>query len=389
MRLCLYAVVALLVLTLAAPFTWGGSISSLQAEMSKLFEQVKPSVPTVVYTIGDKELVSTGIVMNRGGYILTTKDFSGKPGSIEVQFPNNKRSAKLIGYDRESKLAVLQVKGTGLVPAKIGNSDKVKPATWVMIVGNSLGISPSVSIGLVSGKRAKDGMFQISASISPGNSGAGVFNSDGELIGIVLAALTRPLNISLGEGKIKTEINLLSRGELPVGGSGLMIPINRARKSMQDVIEHGTTVYGWLGVMLRALNDKLKSTLGVDRGALVADVVEDSPAEKAGFKEDDVIITYGRKAIEDVPHLVKIVKATKPGTTVKIVVSRKGKKRTLKVKLGERPEEDVLLNPWQISVPQFLKEYEKKTMDNQVEKLKKEIEELKKEVKKLKKGGGL
>ena len=389
MRLCLNVLVALLVLTLAVPLTSAGSISSLQAEISRLFEQVKPSVPTVVYTIGHKQLISTGIVMNSGGHILTTKDFSGKPGSIEVQFPNKKRNAKLIGYDRGSKLAVLKVEGAGLVPVRIGNSDKVKPTTWVMIVGNSLGISPSVSVGLISGRRAKDDMLQISASISPGNSGAGVFNSDGELIGIVSAALTRPLYISVGGGKVKTEINLLSRGELPVGGSGLLIPINRARKSMRDIIEHGTTSYGWLGVMLQKLDETLKSALGVDRGALVTNVVEESPAEKGGFKEGDVIITYGKKAVKDVQYLVKIVKATKPGTTLKIVVSRKGKKKTLKVKLGERPEEDVLLKPWQISIPQLLKEFDKKTLDSQVENLKKEIEKLKEEVKKLKKGRGL
>ena len=390
MRRCLSLLVVLLVLALVVPFSWAGSISSLQAEISRLFEQVKPSVPTVVYTIGDKELVSTGIVMDSGGHILTTKDFSGKPGSIEIQFPHQNRKAKLIGYDRDSKLAVLKVKGGGLVPVKLGNSDKVKPATWVMIVGNSLGISPSVSVGLISGRRAKSDMLQISASISPGNSGAGVFNSDGQLIGIVSAALTRPLHISLSEGKAKTEINLLSRGELPVGGSGLLIPINRAKESMQDLIKHGTISYGWLGVMLKKLEKDVKSDLGVDRGALVTDVVEDSPAEKAGFKEDDVIITYGKKAVEDVQHLVKIVKATKPGTTVKIVVSRKGKKKTLKVKLGERPEEDLLPRPWQISVPQFLKEFEKqekRSVKNQVEKLKKEVQRLKEELKKLKKGG--
>ena len=391
MRRCLSLLVVLLVLVLLVPFAWAGSISSLQAEISGLFEQVKPSVPTVVYTIGDKELVSTGIVMDSGGHILATKDFSGKPGSIEVQFPNKTRKAKLIGYDRDSKLAVLKVEGKGLVPAKLGDSDKVKPATWVMIVGNSHGISPSVSIGLISGKRARDDMFQISASISPGNSGAGVFNSDGKLIGIVSAALTRPLYISLGEGKVKTDVSFLSRGDLPVGGSGLLIPINRAKESMRDVIEHGTTSYGWLGVMLKKLDKKLKLTPGIERGALVTEVVKDSPAEKGGFKEGDVIITYDKKTVEDVQHLVKIVKATKPGTTVKIVVSREGKKKTLKVKLGERPEEDLLLRPWQIKFPEYLegfKELEKRKAEDNVEKLKREIEKLKEELKKLKKGGG-
>jgi len=379
-----------LVSVLVVSSCYGGSISSLQAEISRLFDRVKPSVPTVVYTIGDKELVSTGIVMNGDGHILTTKDFSGKPRSVVVQFLKDERDAKLVGFDRESKLAVLKVDGAGLTPVKIGDSDKVSPATWVMIVGNSLGVSPSVSVGLISGRRVDEGMLQISASINPGNSGAGVFNSEGELIGIVSAALTRPLYITLGgdRQKLRAQFEYLTRVGLPLGGSGLLIPMNRARKLMRIIVEHGTTRYGWLGVRLQGLDDLLKSTLDVDHGVLVAGVVKDSPAEKAGAKEGDVILNYDGKNVKDVPHLVEIVRATKPGKKVKVVVSRKGSKKTLKVRVGERPEEDVLLRPWQIQMPdveEFYKTTEKKRLEAVIDRLKEEVRKLREDLKKLKK----
>ncbi|MFQ5906224.1 MAG: S1C family serine protease [bacterium] len=394
MRLTSMVLSCLLVPALIASACYGGSISSLQAEIAGLFNKVKPSVPTVVYTFRDKEFVSTGIVMDGEGHILTTKDFSGTPRSIEVQFLKDRRDAKLVGYDRESKLAVLKVDNGGFTPAKMGNSDEVVPTTWVMIVGNSLGVSPSVSVGLISGRREDDDMLQISASITPGNSGAGVFNSEGELIGIVSATLSRPLYITMGGGrqKLSAQFKYLSRVGLPLGGSGLLIPMNRARKMMKRIIEHGTTRYGWLGVRLQTLDDLLKSALDVEHGALVSDVIENGPAEKAGIKEGDVILSYGGKHVKDVPHMVEIVRGTQPGEKVKLVVSRKGKRKGLKVRIGERPEEDVFQRRWHIQMPEveeFYKSAEKKRLEAVVEKLREEIKKLKGELKRMRKEGGL
>jgi serine protease Do len=378
---------------------FAGAISTLESEVSALFDEVKPSVPTVVYTHGKRDYVSTGIVMDREGHILTTKDFSGKPTSVEVQFPKDKRKALLLGHDRESKLAVLKVDGGGLTPVKMGDSDKVAPTAWVMIVGNSLGISPSVSTGVISGRRTEDDMLHVSASINPGNSGAGVFNSEGELIGIVSASLARPFYLAMGEGadKFGASINLLRRGELPLGGSGLLIPSRRARDLMKEIIEHGITSYGWLGVRLQTLDDLTKSALGVDQGALVSDVVEKSPAEQSGVKEGDVIVSYSGKKVASVQGLAEMVRKTKPGQKVDFVVIRKGKKKTLKAKIGERPEDELLSRQWHIEMPalddyysamELYKSAQKKELDAEVEKLKEEIKKLKEELKKQK-GGGL
>ncbi len=399
MRLWFAVCAGLVASGLIAATCLGGAISSFQNEMTALFEKVKPSVVTVVYTVGGKEFVSTGIVMDKEGHVLTTKDFPGKSGSAEIQFDGKKISAKLLGYDRESKLAVLKVDGAQIVPAKVGDSDGVKPATWVMIVGNSLGISPSVAVGLISGRRTEGDMLQVGASISPGNSGAGVFNSDGELIGIVSATLTRPFYLTLGgDAKLSANLALSSRGELPLGGSGLLVPVNRARQAMKDIIEHGTVEYGWLGVTLQSLDELMKSALNVKQGALVASVVPDSPAEKGGLAEGDVITEYGGKGVDGVAELALMVKETKPGQKVNIVVLRKTKKKTLSVKVGERPEEESLLRQLRIEIPdagafskaaEAFMTAEKKATDSEIKKLKEEILRLKEELKKAKQGGGL
>jgi serine protease Do len=399
MRIWFAVCAGLLVSALAAVTCLGGAISSFQSEMTALFEKVKPSVVTVVCTVGGREFVSTGIIMDREGHVLTTKDFSGKPESAEIQFDSQKISAKLLGYDRDSKLAVLKVDGAQLVPARAGDSDGVKPATWVMIVGNSLGISPSVAVGLISGRRIEDDMLQVGASISPGNSGAGVFNSEGELIGIVSAALTRPFYLTVGgDKKLSADFALSSRGELPLGGSGLLIPANRARQAMKDIIEHGTAEHGWLGVTLQSLDDLMKSALNVKQGALVASVLSDSPAEKGGLAEGDVITEYGGRAVDGVDGLARMVKETKPGEKVSVVVLRKTKKKTLSVKVGERPEEESMLRQFRIEMPdvgafsraaEAFMTTEKKAMDSEIKELKAEILRLKQELKKTRQEGGL
>jgi serine protease Do len=386
--------VSILVLGLALSVCYGGTISSLETEIAQLFERVKPSVPTVVYMIGDREFVSTGIVMDKQGHILTTKDFPGDPTSVEVQFPLSNRTAQFMGFDRESKLAVLKVDPAGLVPAKIGNSDKIAPPTWIMIVGNSMGISPAAATGLIGGKRADDGLFQINASINPGNSGAGVFNSGGELIGILSSTLARPFYISVGSGEkeLRAGAELLSRCDLPVGGSGLMVPINHAAELMNEIVEHGTINYGWLGVRLQALDSPLKKATGAERGVLVSEIIDGGPAEQAGFKEGDVVVKYDGKPVDDMHQFTDTVRKTKPGTSINVVVSRKGKESALSVKMGQRPEGDTAMQPWHIRMPdmgEFFKGGEKKKIDAEVEHMRQEIERLREELKNLKKERGL
>ena len=184
-----------------------------------------------------------------------------------------------------------------------------------------------------------------------------------------------------------------------MGGSGLLIPSNRAQELMKTIKEHGITSYGWLGVRLQGLDDMTKSAFKVKKGALVSDVVEESPAEKAGVEEGDVITSYDGKEVQDIKDLVEMVGTTKPGKKVNLDVMRKGKKKTLKVKIGERSEGELLSRQWHIEMPaiedfytatELFKSAQKKELDAEVKRLKEEMNKLKEELEQLKmKGKGL
>ncbi|MCH7760606.1 trypsin-like peptidase domain-containing protein [candidate division TA06 bacterium] len=366
-------------------------ITSLDKEMNRLFEKVKPSVVSVKFKTRHstkRNLVTTGVLVDREGHLLTTKNFSGKPKGIRVELEDGEeREAEWIGWDQESKLAVLKVKGKNLIPATIGNSDLVKPASWAMIVGNSMGLSPSISIGHISGKRKGD-LLQLNAHMSPGNSGAGVFNTKGELIGIVAASLSSLRIIDLPR---------MIEERFSPGGSGVAIPINRAMEISKRIIEKGGDLEpGWLGVYIQDLDDDLKESLDADHGALVSNVVEDSPAEAAGMKEGDVIVAFKGEKIEDTSDLQRTVRKTQPDTKAKITVLRKGKKKTLTAKIGERTDSlnelvfkdmDIEIRPPDVKLfRNFSKQFgEDGKFREEMKKFKKEMKDFRKEMRNLKK----
>jgi S1-C subfamily serine protease len=375
------------------------SITSLEKEVNDLFEKVKPSVVTVKYSTRSKsrrDLVTTGVLIDKEGNLLTTKGFSGKPRVIRVELSNGEeREAEWVGWDRETKLAILKIKGKPFTPALIGNSDNVKTASWAMIVGNSMGLSPSASIGHVSGRREGD-LLQLSNNVTPGSSGAGVFNTKGELIGIVAASLSSFRMVQLPRA--------IEEGIIQGGGSGVAIPINRAMKTSQMIVKEGGDLEpGWLGVYIQNLDDDLKESLDADQGALVSKVVDDSPAEKAGIQEGDVIISIDKEDIKNTNSLQRVVKKKHPGSDVTVSVLRKGKKKNLKAKIGERESDfsRTIIEDLDIQVPdvdmfrgftrRFTEENEgkmRKEMDHfkqEMKKFRKEMKELKKELSQMKK----
>lgn len=382
------------------------SITLLEKEMNQLFEKVKPSVVSVKYSM-KPNVVTTGILIDKQGHVVTTRDFSGKPRKIEVELSDGeKREAEWVGGDRESRVAVIKVEGTKLDPAAIGNSDNVMPASWAMIVGNSMGLSPSISIGHISGKR-KDGFFQLSANISPGNSGAGVFNTKGELIGIVAARLS-PLSsfrapVEMEDEEVEIFRFEALRGEgFSQGGSGVAIPINRSMEIAQKILKKGGDLEpGWLGVYIQNLDEDLKESVDADHGVLVSKVVEDSPAEEAGIREGDVIVAFDKEKIEDTKDLQRAVRKTQPGAKAKITVLRKGKKKTFTADIKEREDgfSRVILRDFDLRAPdvrglrRFSQKFkgdkglekEMREFKKEMKSFKKEMEELKKELKHLQK----
>lgn len=389
-KLTLLTVVCLSIIPcLAATQTLG----SLEAEINGLFEKVNPTVVTVRYSNGSgtfKEIVSTGVIIDSKGHIITLR---GVPLDMKraqiVHSDGKERQVELVGYDPESKIQVLKAEGRGLSPAEVGNPGAIKAGSWVLMVGNSYGVSPSLSLGLISGRRDDD-LLQLSGELTPGMSGAGVYNTKGELIGIISATISRPFYFTLGG--VEGQLEIRKGMDLPSPGPGLVLPIDRAVRISSEIIEKGEVQRGWLGVYIRDIDEDLREEFKVDEGAMVTQVAEKSPAEKAGVKENDVIIEYQGKKVRGVESLRKLVRETKPGARVNVTVVREGKRKTIRAEIGKKvPEMKARAHPFEF-LP-YLKEpfrgtqfeFDAEKLRKELKKLKEELKELREELKKLKK----
>ncbi len=270
------------------------------------------------------------IVDGKKGYILTNHHVIADADEIDVKLMDKRVfKAKIVGSDPKSDIAVLQIDGKNLSELKLGDSGKLRVGEWVLAVGSpfSANLSHTVTAGIVSalgrsniisGVNNYEDFIQTDAAINPGNSGGALLNLKGELIGI---------NTAIVSGGI----------EKANRGVGFAIPSNMAKKVMNDLITKGYVVRAWLGVYIQEVEDKLARALDLNTrdGALVTKVVEDSPAEKAGIKEGDVIIRFNGELVKDPSHLKNIVSSTSPGTKSEVIIVRDGKEKTLKVVLEE------------------------------------------------------
>jgi serine protease Do len=231
--------------------------------------------------------------------------------------------AKVIGTDAQTDLAVVRIEASNLVPAQLGDSDKLKVGQWVLAMGNPFGLTQTVTAGIISATgRANVGIadyedfIQTDAAINPGNSGGPLVNLDGEVIGINTAIASR-------NGGYQ--------------GIGFAIPSNMARQIMSAIIDEGHVVRGWLGVVIQALTPELAQSFGYDGtdGVLIGDVTRDGPAASAGIESGDIVLKFGDVEIEDFNQLKNRVAATAPGTKVDVLVWRNGERMTIPVEIGE------------------------------------------------------
>jgi serine protease Do len=247
---------------------------------------------------------------------------------IEVKLHDNRVfDATIVGSDSLSDVAVLKL--TESVPdlpvAYLGNSDSIRPGDWVLAVGNPFSLSQTVTVGIVSAvgrsvtsTNRYENYIQTDAAINPGNSGGALVNIRGELIGI------------------NTMIFTQSGGFM---GIGFAIPINMARRAMEDLVYLGRVIRGWFGVSIQQLSSAAREGLDIppgEAGALVADVFEGQPAERAGMKRGDVIVAINGQPVRSTNELRNIVATLRPGRGVEVVVLRDGRRVTLRVKVGER-----------------------------------------------------
>jgi serine protease Do len=272
----------------------------------------------------------SGFIVSDDGYILTNNHLVGDADKVLVKVEENSEvEAKVIGTDPDSDVAVIKIDTKGLTHLELADSDKLEVGEWVVAIGNPFRLSQTVTAGIVSAKgrsgfslAAFEDYIQTDAAINPGNSGGPLLNLDGKVIGI------------------NTFIISQSGGYM---GIGFAIPINMAKFVYQRIVEKGEVERGYLGIWYKELSPESAPTFGLDedtKGVAIADVLKDSAAEKAGLKRYDVIIELDGKSVEDGNEFLNRVSMLKPGTKVKIVVLRDGKRKTLTAKLEKRPSQD-------------------------------------------------
>jgi serine protease Do len=269
--------------------------------------------------------VGSGVIVTRDGYILTNNHVVDEADEVKVVLQDGREfTGKVVGKDPKTDIAVLKIDAKDLPHLEIADSDGIEVGDLVLAIGNPFGIGQTVTMGMVSATgRATLGLdyedfIQTDAAINPGNSGGALVDTEGRLIGINTAILSR------------------SGGNQ---GIGFAVPSALARDVMDSLIKDGKVTRGYLGVMIQDVTPALAHEFDLkdQKGALVGDVVPKGPAEKAGLKSGDVILEFGGKAIRDSRHLKLQVARAKPGEKVSMKILRGGSSRTLEVTVNELP----------------------------------------------------
>jgi serine protease Do len=269
--------------------------------------------------------MGSGVIVSADGVILTNSHVVKDADEIKVNL-SDKRSytAKVLGADPESDIAVIKIDAKGLPTAQFGDSSKLRVGEIVLAVGNPFGLNRTVTSGIVSATgRANVGIIdyedfiQTDAAINPGNSGGPLVNIQGDVVGINTAIASRSGGYQ---------------------GIGFAIPSNSAKIIMEDLLKDGKVRRGLLGVNIQDLNDSLAKSFGREdsQGALVSQVVEGSPAEAAGVKAGDIILKFNGEPVKGAAHLKNMVGREKPGASSKLTIFRNNKPMDVTVKIAER-----------------------------------------------------
>jgi serine protease Do len=272
--------------------------------------------------------LGSGVIVQSDGYIVTNNHVVEQADQLMVLLGDNRKlKATLVGTDPKTDLAVIKIKAQGLPTLPWGNSSKLQVGEVVLAVGNPFGLNQTVTMGIISAVgRANMGIvdyedfIQTDAAINPGNSGGALVNLHGELIGINTAIFSR------------------TGGYM---GIGFSIPSNMVKGVMDSLIQQGKVTRGWLGVSIQELTPELAQQFGVpdSLGALVGDVVSNSPAESAGLQRGDVIRTYDGNPVKDPTHLRSLVAKTLPQARVSLEIIRNESVKQLNLTIGEMPQD--------------------------------------------------
>jgi len=312
-----------------------GVLKAIEREISSTFEEVSPSVFKVYALVPIHDgtgrrvwgrNVGSGVAFDSTGHLMTTGDVVFGARDIEVISGAGLRcGAKLIGIDPETNIAVLKIDGGPIRPVRIGDSDQVKAGHWAIVLGNTFDVM-SPFFGTVMGRLGKNGWIQVNVRSYPGNSGAPVFDSSGRMVGIVTAALAEPP---------VSDLQLASSGgslapSSPISGVTLVLPVNFAMEAAKRIIEGKR---GWIGLKIYSK----PMLIGGKLGFRIIDVIEGSPAERAGVRGGDIIISCQRRRFKDVRGLVKFIKGVPAGERIELELIRESRRFRTYVEVGELP----------------------------------------------------
>ncbi|MGE0371461.1 MAG: DegQ family serine endoprotease [Gammaproteobacteria bacterium] len=278
----------------------------------------------------DEKSLGSGFIISADGYVLTNNHVIRDADEIVVRLSDRREFvAEVVGSDKNSDVALLKIDADKLPVVKIGSSSDLKVGSWVLAIGSPFGFEHSVTAGIVSAKgRSLPNenyvpFIQTDVAINPGNSGGPLFNLDGEVVGV------------------NSQIFSRTGGFM---GLSFAIPIDIAMSVVDQLRSEGHVTRGWLGILIQDVDRALAESFGMSKpiGALVARVLPDSPAQKAGVQVGDVIVEFDGKEVESSGALPPMVGVSKIGAKLPLKVIRNGKPLTLKVMISELPEEEEL-----------------------------------------------
>jgi serine protease Do len=302
----------------------GGSNDPIEEFFNRFFGESTPKE-------NSQRSLGSGILISKDGEILTNYHVVRNADTIKVKLADQTEyEARLVGKDDRTDLALIKVrKSGGNMPfARLGSSRQLDVGDWVMAIGNPFGLEHTVTAGIVSAKGRVigagpyDNFIQTDASINPGNSGGPLINALGEVIGVNSAIFSQT-----GGGNV---------------GIGFAIPIDLAKKVVEQLRKNGRVIRGWLGIRAQNMSPQLALSLGISRAgemSLVTEVAENGPAAEAGVKNGDIIVEYNGKSVPKSHEFPSVIADTLPGQKAILKIIRDKKEQTVSVKIGELPDD--------------------------------------------------
>jgi serine protease DegQ len=270
--------------------------------------------------------LGSGVLVSPQGFIVTNNHVVEAADEIEVALADGRKTvAKVVGIDPDTDLAVVKVDLQNLPAITLGHSEQARVGDVVLAIGNPFGVGQTVTMGIVSalgrnhlGINTFESFIQTDAAINPGNSGGALIDTNGNLLGINTAIYSR------------------SGGSL---GIGFAIPVATVKTVMESIISNGQVVRGYIGVEPQDITPELAESFGLSTktGAIIAGVVKDGPADKAGIKPGDILVAVEGKTVSDTTEMLNLIAQLTPGNTAKMTVLRKTQQSTVDVTIGKRP----------------------------------------------------